>query len=320
MSFPVAITATASRCALGDTDQAIDEAMAAGRSAVAPVRGFDASGFGDVQAAQLWTDAEGDEDDPQLRILGPHGRILEHVVREAYGAADLADLPRERIGLYVALGMVDASMKDLAPAAASARTAEGGVDLTRFFKSSYRLIHPLWPLSMLNNVALGQIATDLDIRGDNLVLASDASSGVRAILEAARAVSAGVVDAAIAAGVSERVCPAALARRALEGDGRPPGEGGAAVVLRRVADAGGALAAQLAGGATAFGSNAAARAVARAGVAPVAASDMVSQVGDLGAGHAAFALTRFVRQGKTGVVLVAGPGRSAGALGVEHVA
>ncbi|MDJ0973225.1 MAG: beta-ketoacyl synthase N-terminal-like domain-containing protein [Planctomycetota bacterium] len=334
MTRPVGIAAYASRCALGNDDQQIDQALADGESAIGPLRGFDASAFGDTVAAQIWTEEDVDEDDPAIRILGPHGRILEHVVRRAYAAADLDQLPAERVGLYVGMGMVDAAVEDLVPAVAASRDADGELDLAKFFKGAYRLIHPLWPLSMLNNVAVGQIATDLDIRGDNLVLASDAVCGVRAILEAARAVREGIVDAAIAAGVSERVCPASLARRRVGVEGvQPMGEGGAALVLTNAVDG---VALRLLGGATAHGPRDQRFASERAGEIALhqagrsearRLTDARTGVGDLGPGQAAFALARAAHDlaaGEVGLLTMdydgSGMGPGAGALVVERPA
>ncbi len=52
-----AILAADAWTALGDDLDHTWSALLDGRSAVAPVLGFDASGFGDPHAAQIWTDA-----------------------------------------------------------------------------------------------------------------------------------------------------------------------------------------------------------------------------------------------------------------------
>ncbi len=261
----VAITAAAVRTALGDDADRVWRAIAAGESAVGPVQGFDASGFGDVQAAQIWTEPETAEDDPALRILGPHGRLLDAVAMEAHAAAGLASFTREHVGLFVAMGMVDSPIDDLAAAALASREGGDAMSMKTFFAGAYRQIHPLWPLSMLNNVAAGQIAIDLDIRGDNVVLASDGDAGVRAILEGAYALEEGSARAVLAAGVSGRVSPAHLARLALDvrlpGPAcfETPGEGGAALVLEREDEArarGAPILGFLRGGSTAFGGEA----------------------------------------------------------------
>ena len=252
MPLCTAITATAARTALGDDVPTTWQRMCAGASAVAPLDVFAA------RAARIWTEPEASEDDPALRILGPHGRLLDDVARAAHEEARLGELPRETVGLFIGVGMVDAPIADLAAAALASRDAGGSCSLPRFFAGAYRMIHPLWPLSMLGNVAAGQIAIDLDLRGDNLVTASDADAGLRALLEGARSVDAGTCRAAIAGGASGRLTPQHLARLALQGrlPGVAPGEGGAALALEDPARAdarGSAVHGWLRGGATTFG-------------------------------------------------------------------
>ncbi len=116
--------------------------------------------------------------------MTPHGTLLELVARAAHGQANLGSVPREAIALMIGLGMVDSPTADLEAAVAASRDDAGAFDLARFFQGGFRAIHPHWPLRMLNNVVVGQLAADLDVRGDNLVLAAEADAGVRAFAEA----------------------------------------------------------------------------------------------------------------------------------------
>lgn len=179
-------------------------------------------------------------DDAAERVLGRHGRWLLAVAREAHAEAGLHAWPREQVGLCVALGMVDPDAEDLAAAVAASRAGDGSLSLERFHAGGFRAMHPLWPLSMLGNVAAGQVAIDLDLRGDNTVLASDGSAGVRVLLEARRALQAGAAGAVLAAAASEPLTPARAARLALAGPAAAwcePGEGAAALVLEPEASA-----------------------------------------------------------------------------------
>ena len=212
MSEPVQILSMEIGTAFGDLAQTA-AALEASQTALAAL---DDLGYPDRHGARMHGLADFD-DDPALRILGRHGRALEPVLRAAHANGGGARVQRERIGLFLALGMVDAEPDDLVPAVRASLDSEGEFQLERFFGGAFRSIHPLWPLAMLNNVAGGQFAIDLDIRGDNLVLASDADGGVRALLEAARSIQAGVCDAALVAGASETVGTFGVARRALEG-------------------------------------------------------------------------------------------------------
>jgi len=174
--------------------------------------------------------ADGIDADPALRILGGHGQVLDAVARDVYEAARLGEVPAEETGLFVGMGMVDGP-EDLV-AAHAASQVDGQLDVQKFFSGAYRSIHPLWPLAMLNNVAAGQIATDLHLRGDNVVLASEADAGVRTLVEAQRAIDAGAARAALCAGVSETAAAAPARMRAqLRGAAQAQEQRGAACVL-----------------------------------------------------------------------------------------
>lgn len=238
---PVAFATPTLTSALADDPAALRAAIAAGRSAVAPLpRTF--SGYAGVTGRSALAarrtpgpDELFADDDPTLRILGPHGRTLLSLATPLHEALEGSRIPRKRIGLFLALGMVDSPPQELARAV-DASTVEGStiptIDHDRFYAGAFRQIHPLWPLSMLGNVAGGQLAIDLDIRGDNLALASECDGGVRALLEATRAIRHARIDAALVGAVAEPVTPASLTRLALRAPvahadvpGLAPGEG-----------------------------------------------------------------------------------------------
>lgn len=266
------IVGSALNCALGAQAVDVAEALAKGSTAHQDLGGANELGWPALVAAPLDWDVVHEEDDPQMRILGQHGQRMEPVCGAVRAHLSALGFARERTGLYVGMGMIDAAPSDLVTAVRASTRPDGSLDLRRFFRSGYRALHPLWPLSMLNNVAAGQLATDLDIRGDNLVLAAEATAGVGAVLEAARAVREGTLDGALAVGVSERLGPAHLARHAAVGQlhterpGWVLGEGAAALALAGPsASSQGASSqgASILGGCTRFGADALTRAITR---------------------------------------------------------
>jgi 3-oxoacyl-(acyl-carrier-protein) synthase len=282
MRYRAAIVGCAATTALGADLDATWAALEAGTSAVRPWP--DAAGW---EGRPPWvarrpdSGAE-DEDDPVQRVLGPHGRWLDLCARAAHEAARLREVPREQVGLFVGLGLVDSPPEDLAPAVVASRGPDGAFDLARFYEGGFRTIHPLWPLAMLANVAAGHVAIDLDVRGDNAVLGGEADAGARAIGEAWRALAFGAARAALAGGASEPVTEASLVRRDLRRElargpeldgaaGLPPGEGAAMLALEDPASArarGTAVLGYVAGHGDAFRSaeEAAERALAAAGI------------------------------------------------------
>jgi 3-oxoacyl-[acyl-carrier-protein] synthase II len=193
------------------------------------------------------------------RFLGKAGLMLLKASQEAFGHAGLDErpLPADRIGFFAGMGAVDARPEDLGAALSGSLGPDGALSHARFFADGYRAIHPLWPLSILNNIAFCQTAIHLDIRGENAVFSPYNDAGVQAVIEGAETLRRGHARAVIAAGVSERVTPFSMARAANSGlptapaasrdapwrpfgrstPGTVPGEGAGALVLERHGDA-----------------------------------------------------------------------------------
>jgi 3-oxoacyl-[acyl-carrier-protein] synthase II len=231
----VVVTGAGAVSALGSSLEATWLALRAGSIAVAPITHFDASGFACRDAAVIPEHflTEPDLSPREARILGGHGLALLKAVRGALDDAALAGtgMPPERLGVFAGMGMVDPLPEDLA-AAVSRSSGPAGLDLDAFLAEGYREIHPLWPLGMLNNVAVCLVATRFGLLGANTVLSSGPDAGLGAFLEAVAAVAEGRVQAAVAAAAAEPVSPFSAARRQrLDPSAGPPGEGAAALVL-----------------------------------------------------------------------------------------
>jgi 3-oxoacyl-[acyl-carrier-protein] synthase II len=116
------------------------------------------------------------------------------------------------------------------------------MDYHTFYARGYQEIHPLWPLSVLNNITFCQVAIDLGIRGENSVFCPHADGGMIAVTEGIRNLREARSRLVLAGGVSEKVSPLSLARGHLAailkisggtGDSRcrPFGEGDKGTVL-----------------------------------------------------------------------------------------
>ncbi len=114
------------------------------------------------------------------------------------------------------MGMVDYNTEDLLPAVVKSLN-DKGVDYDSFFSGAYRDIHPLWPLSMLNNISFCQVAIDLGIKGENATFAPHSDSALQSIIEAYNTVLEGRAKVVLAGGVSEKVSPFSMARASLFG-------------------------------------------------------------------------------------------------------
>ena len=217
----VVITGAGIVCALGNSLPSVWDALISGSHGIRPIQGFDARGFACAVAAQahgLHSHALG-IDPRDTRIMNTHSSMLMKAARDAFFASglDAALIPRESIAFFAGMGMVDYRIEDLLPAVLKSLDPRGALDYTAFYTEGYREIHPLWPLSMLNNMSFCQVAIDLDIQGENTVLSPHADSGAQAVSEAMKCVEDGKCTAALAAGVSETITPLSLARGHLSG-------------------------------------------------------------------------------------------------------
>jgi 3-oxoacyl-[acyl-carrier-protein] synthase II len=221
MSEPVVITGRSLATALG---RGLDETWASlldGRSGIGAIEGFDASGFPCQSAACVSGIDEQSLDLPrrESRIMDLHSFILMKCATEAMAESGLqqqGDAAADT-GFFAAIGMVDYRQEDLIGAVSASRDEQGGIDYDKFYEQNFRDIFPLWPLSMLNNIALCQVAVRLGLRGENTVFSPHGDSAIQAVAEAAATVEEGGNSAVFAGGVGEKVSESSLARGLLHG-------------------------------------------------------------------------------------------------------
>jgi 3-oxoacyl-(acyl-carrier-protein) synthase len=215
MTDPV-ITGAAVVSSLGPGLNETWEALMEGESGIAPLDSFDASAFPDARAALVkgLDPTDFGVKARELRIMGRHSLMLMKAALDAWEDAGLADrgVPMEGVGFFAGMGMVDHDVDDLLPAVKKSLTPDGRIDYRRFYEGAFREIYPLWPLSMLNNIAFCQVAIRLGIRGENAVFSPHGDSTIHAFYEAAGMIREGKAEMVLAGGVSEEVKPASLAR------------------------------------------------------------------------------------------------------------
>ncbi|MBI5676348.1 MAG: hypothetical protein HZC48_11085 [Nitrospirae bacterium] len=221
MDDKVVITGTGMVTSLGFSASETWNALLAGKSGIKPIEDFDASGFNCRSAAQVngLNPSDLGIHPRDARIMDKHSLMLMKCSHDAFRESHIerASIEGEDIGFFAGMGMVDYNRDDLLPALLKSRDSHGNLDYDRFFAGGYQEIHPLWPLSMLNNISFSQVAISLDIRGENAVFAPHADSGTSAVAEAVRILIEKKAKIALAGGVSEKVSPSSLARAGLAG-------------------------------------------------------------------------------------------------------
>jgi 3-oxoacyl-[acyl-carrier-protein] synthase-1 len=205
----IVVTGAGAICGAGRTPEAIWDALAAGRSAVAPIRQWDSTGWPAPLAAEVAGVAD--------RVL-VEDRKLHKFIRRT-----------DMFGLYAAAQAVEASgllpFRDKLDAAAAAdfndRTgvfagSGGGAyqnqyeffpliaaargELATFGRRLDETVNPMWLLRNLPNNVLGHVGIRYGFKGANACITNHAVSGILAASEAAAAVAAGEADRALAVG------------------------------------------------------------------------------------------------------------------------
>ncbi|MBF0488636.1 MAG: hypothetical protein HQK98_10795 [Nitrospirae bacterium] len=213
-------------CALGRTPDEVWEGLLYGRCGAARIDFVDFAEFPCKSAAITACPTPQDlHISPRdARIMNTHSFLLMESAVQAYRNAAIETTPEitpEAIGFFAGLPMVDYETDDLLAAVLKSSlpggAIEGGLDYGTFYTKGYREIYPLWPLSMLNNIALCQSSVRLKIRGENAVFSAHADSGVSAIAEGVAAALSGRAKIVLTGGVSEKITPSGLARGHIAG-------------------------------------------------------------------------------------------------------
>ena len=204
----VVITGTGAVCAAGRDPASILEAIRAGRSAIAPIRQWD--------AAQWPMQAAGEIPDLKPRDM-VEDRKLHKLIRrtdlfglyaadraiEASGLAtyratlgDAAAAYSDRTGVYVGSGGGNyESQYDYFPLLTAAQEK-----LPAFGQELSSNVNPMWLLRTLPNNVLGHIGIRHGFKGANACITNHSIGGTLAVIEAMEALRTGEADRALAVG------------------------------------------------------------------------------------------------------------------------
>lgn len=233
------------------------DALATGRSALGPIRGFRAGVLGEGEACEVpplderWRS----RDRKREKLMSPAARWAVAAARIAAAGRDLGG---DRTGVFLGVGLSGGDVADVAgllEAAIVEDTGSGGapgaarIDLGRLGRDGLGRVHPLLSFQVLTNMPVCHVAMELGARGEGQARLSTGVETVAALGEAARAVSSGRLDVALAGGADAPVNVVTYAQlvgagrvgRALPWagplgearDGARLGEGAAVLVLER---------------------------------------------------------------------------------------
>jgi 3-oxoacyl-[acyl-carrier-protein] synthase-1 len=256
----VVITGSGAVCGAGTHPAAIWDALATGRSAIAPIQAWDAGGWPHPMAAEIVG--------VEARTLVPDRKLHKLIRRtdmlglyagsqaiDASGFAahrdalegDAAEKYSDRCGVFVGSGGgAYQTQYDFFPL-----MTEAGDSLEAFGRELGATVNPMWLLRTLPNNVLCHIGIRYGLKGTNACITNHSASGILAVIEAAAALREGEADRAVAIAHDAPIEPQAvmyygrvglLAKEALRPfdagrDGSLMGEGAAALVLETEASA-----------------------------------------------------------------------------------
>ena len=201
----VVITGLGLCTALGDSVDATWDALLAGRSGVAPIRGFDASSLG----ARLGAELPAPPEEPAIsrrnrRMMTPGDVLAMAGVGRAVRDAGL-EPHAERTALFLGGNKETCEPDHLLAAALTAREDDGRADLRRFGAAAPGAVHPLFYLEGLQGASLFYVSQAYGLTGPNTYFAGTAEASAVAIGRAYRAIRRGEADSAIAGGFDDPV-------------------------------------------------------------------------------------------------------------------
>ena len=205
-----------------------------GRSAVRPIRSFDASQHPVKIAAEV------PDFDPTPYVPVGHRKslkVMSRAMRFGVAAAGMAladsgleldgEAPEE-VGVVMGTGLVPVDLAELAPALAQACDADGRLNVPRLGQVGSAALFPLWILKYLPNMFAAHISLALNAQGPNSTITTACVAGTQAVGEGFRLIQRGDATIIFAGGADSRIDPLMLlaytALGAISRADRPPAE------------------------------------------------------------------------------------------------
>ena len=208
------------------------QALCDGRSALAPIRAFDASGFLAACGAEL-------PDGYDVKDLVPKSsrtatKVMARDIEIAVGAALTAvrdaglatrgtdpDAPPtiapDRFGCHIGAGLIAAELDELTAALDTAKGEDGRFDAAHWGQQGMQELTPLWLLKYLPNMLACHVTIIHDCQGpSNTITCNEASAGL-SIAESQRVIERGAADACLSGGADSKMNPMAYLRQELAG-------------------------------------------------------------------------------------------------------
>ncbi|MCC6488739.1 MAG: beta-ketoacyl-ACP synthase II [Candidatus Hydrogenedentes bacterium] len=199
MENKVVITGMGVVSPLGNDVESLWKSICAGQSGITPVTRFDASELPTRVAGQVSQEAlEGQSSkDIRRRDLYTIYALIASDQAWKQSGLDIAKENPERCGTVVGSGI------------GGIHTLEEGH--AAFLNGGYKKLSPLTIPKLLSNIAAGEVAIQLGLKGPNRALITACATGAQCISDAASAIRLGQADVMVAGGSEASVTPFAMA-------------------------------------------------------------------------------------------------------------
>jgi 3-oxoacyl-[acyl-carrier-protein] synthase-1 len=250
----VLITGAGAVCGSGMTPEAIFAAAREGRSAIAPIRQWDTTGWPVAVAAEMadFNPRTLVEDRKVHKMIRRTDMFGIYAASQAVDAAGFA-AHRDTLGSDAAAEFSDRSGVYVGSGGGAYNTqydyfplmTESGGDMAAFGRELANVVNPMWLLRTLPNNVLGHIGIRHGFKGSNACITNHSIGGTLAVIEATEALRNGEAERALAVGHDAPIEPqmvlyyhdvGLLAKEAIRPfdarrDGSLFGEGAAALAL-----------------------------------------------------------------------------------------
>ncbi|MFG0329267.1 MAG: beta-ketoacyl-[acyl-carrier-protein] synthase family protein [Phycisphaerales bacterium] len=226
----VVITGLGVASGLGIGVEALWDGLLEGRSAIKPIRQFDAAAFplrfaGEVEEGFKIRDFVPKSyrkatkvmcRDIELAVAAAAKAVGDAGIRTA-GSVENGDAPTyapNRMGCQIGAGLIVAEMNELTAAFATARENESSpFDLKRWGETGMQNLTPLWLLKYLPNMLACHVTIVHDCQGPSNTITCAESSGALSVGESMRVIERGDADLCFTGGAESKINPLGLLRQ-----------------------------------------------------------------------------------------------------------
>ena len=228
MSRRVAITGLGAVSPFGVGAEALWDALLEGRTAIAPIRAFDASGFNCRLGAEIPDGFSIRDHVPKSyrKATKVMARDIEMAVAAANAAVRDAGLltkaileegqtptyPAQRVGCNIGAGFIIAEINELTAALDTARDDSGGFSYAAWGETGMNNLTPLWMLKYLPNMLSCHVTILHDAQGPSNTITCSEASGLLSIGESRAIIERGHADVCFSGSAESKMSPLGLAR------------------------------------------------------------------------------------------------------------